>query len=148
MTQLPEHVVTLDDLIEWDRLQQELKRVKTAEMVLRTKIFKSYFPTPAEGTNSAPLANGYVIKGTYVISREVDPGALQALGEQLLAAAIRADSLIAYKPSLVKREYNTLTAEQKHLFDQCLVVKPGAPSLEIVLPAKARKAGDIVDTTA
>jgi hypothetical protein len=42
----------------------------------------------------------------------------------------------------VLKEYRTLPEEQHQLFDQCLIVKPGSPALEIVLPAKAKKAGE------
>lgn len=146
MTQLPEHDVTLADLVEWDALRQQLARVKAAEMVLRTKIFKGYFPAPVEGTNNAPLANGYVLKGKFTITREVDPGALQALKDELLKAAISADKLVTYKPSLAVAEYRKLTAEQQHLMDQCLIIKAGSPALEIVLPAKAKGAN--VETAA
>lgn len=142
MTSIPANTITPADLIEWDRLQEELKRIKTAEMLLRQKIFAAYFPTPKEGTNDAPLAAGWVLKGKYTINREVDPGALGALRPQLVEAGIKADDLVQYKPSLVLKEYRTLTAEQAQLFDQVLIVKPGSPALEIVLPAKAKKAGE------
>ena len=39
------------------------------------------------------------------------------------------------------KEYRELTAEQTQLFDQCLIVKPGSPALEIVLPKKRAAAG-------
>lgn len=144
MVQLPEHTVTQKDLEAWYQLQLELKRIKASEMLMRMKIFKHYFPAPAEGTNTAPLADGYVIKATYPITRDVDPGALQALKDTLLEQGVRADELVQYKPSLVVKEYRTLTAEQQHLFDQCLIIKPGSPGLEIVLPAKNKpKAGDV-----
>lgn len=142
MTSIPANTVTPADLIEWDRLQEELKRIKAAEMLLRQKIFAAYFPSPKEGTNDAPLAAGWVLKGKHTINREVDSGALEALKPALLEAGMRADSLIQYKLSLVLKEYRTLTAEQTQLFDQVLIVKPGSPALEIVLPAKAKKAGE------
>lgn len=142
MTNIPANTVSQADLEEWFRLQDQLKKIKAAEMLLRQKIFCAYFPSPVEGTNSAPLADGYVLKGKYTINREVDPGALGALKEQFVQAGISADALVQYKPSLVLKEYRTLTEEQRQLFDRVLIVKPGSPSLEIVLPAKAKKAGE------
>ena len=142
MTTLPEHTVTVQDLVEWEALAQQLKRVKAAEMLLRMKIFHGFFPNPVEGTNDVPLQNGYVLKGKYSITREVDNAAFQVLAETLRGAGIFTDKMVQYKPSLVKLEYNKLTAEQQHLFDQCLIIKPGSPALEIVLPAKVKKAGE------
>ena len=150
MTNVPANAVTQADLEEWFRLQDQLKKIKASEMLLRQKIFGSYFPSPVEGTNSVALADGWVLKGKHTISREVDPGALGALRTKdeviglspFEAAGINVDKLVQYKPSLVLKEYRTLTEEQRQLFDRALVVKPGSPALEIVLPAKAKKAGE------
>lgn len=142
MTSIPNNAVSQEDLAEWYRLQDELKRIKASEMLLRQKIFGAYFPSPQEGTNSAPLADGWVLKGKHTINREIDPGALGAMKEQFAEAGISADSLVQYKPSLVLKEYRTLTEEQRQLFDRALIVKPGSPALEIVLPAKAKKVGE------
>lgn len=139
MTTIPNNDVTEQDVAEWFRLQEELKRVKAAEMLLRLKIFKAYFPSPTEGTNTFPMAAGWVMKGKYVINRDIDPGALGAYKERFRENGINPDVLVRYKPELVLSEYRELTAEQQKFFDNALVVKPGTPSLEIVLPAKAKK---------
>lgn len=141
MTTIPENEVTAADLAEWYRIQEELKKVKAREMLLRQKIFKFYFPTPTEGTNNFDLPDGYVLKGKHTINRDIDPGAFQVLRKTFEEAGIHPDALVQYKPSLVKKEYNTLTEEQKQLFDQALIVKPGSPALEIVLPKKRAAAG-------
>lgn len=138
MAQIPENAVSQADLEEWYSLQAELKKVKAREMLLRTKIFGFYFPDPTEGTNSHKLPDGYMLKGKHTVSREVDAGAFQALREQMTAQGIHPDTLVQWKPSLKLKEYRELTAEQAHLFEQCLIIKPGSPALEIVLPAKAR----------
>lgn len=140
MTAIPADTVTQADLDEWYRLQDQLKKVKASEMLLRTKIFKHFFPEPVEGTNSFNLAEGWVAKGKYTINREVDPGSLGAYKQQFMEHQINPDVLVQYKPSLVLGEYRKLTAEQQKLFDVCLIIKPGSPALEIVLPAKAAKA--------
>jgi len=142
MTNIPANTVTQEDLSEWYRLQDELKRIKASEMLLRQKIFGAYFQSPVEGTNSAPLTDGWVLKGKYTINRDIDPGAFGAMKEQFIAAGIAYDAMVQYKPSLVLKEYRTLTEEQRQLFDRALIVKPGSPALEIVLPAKAKKAGE------
>lgn len=136
MVQLPENGCSDVDLWEWFRLQEQLKKVKAAEMLLRAKIFKHFFPMPTEGTNSHPLQEGYVLKGKHTINREVDPGAVTVMRPRFAAAGINSDTLIKWDPSLRLAEYRTLTQEQMHLFDQALIVKPGSPALEIVLPKR------------
>ncbi len=144
MTAIPPNVVTQEDLSQWFVMQEQLKKLKASEMLLRQKIFGFYFPAPKEGTNSVPLPDQYVLKGKYTVNREIDPGALQAMRERFALANVSADKLVQYKPSLVLSEYRTLTEEQRQLFDQALIIKPGSPALEIVLPAKAKKAGETV----
>jgi hypothetical protein len=138
MTLIPENTVTQADLAAWYEMQDKLKALKASEMLLRTKIFKHYFPVPKEGTNTAPLDNGWVIKGVYKISREPDPALLAAFAASLREQGINPDTLVKYKPELITKTYRELTEEQVKLFDRVLVVKPSAPSLEIVLPAKAK----------
>ena len=58
MTTIPANTESQEDLHDWYRLQDELKKIKASEMPLRQKIFGAYFPSPTEGTNSAPLAEG------------------------------------------------------------------------------------------
>lgn len=140
MAEIPTDVVTAADMAEWQRLNALLRVTKASEMLLRQKIFKNFFPDPKEGTNTAPLAEGWVIKGKHTVTREYDEGLLQAMGEQLYNAGIPVASLVKWKPSLVVAPYRELTDEQRALFDQVLLIKPGSPALEIVLPAKAAKA--------
>lgn len=141
MTLIPENQVTQADLAEWYKLQEELKKVKAREMLLRTKIFGYFFASPVEGTNSYDLPDGYVLKGKHTINREVDAGTLVALRDKFAESGISADALVQWKPSLKLKEYRELTAEQMHMFDQCLIIKPGSPALEIVLPKKRAAAG-------
>lgn len=138
MTQIPGNDVTLADLTAWYEMQEQLKKLKASEMLLRTKLFAAFFPTPKEGTNSFPLDKGWVLKGTYKIERKIDIALLTAYSPTLRLASINPNTLVKCEPSLITKAYRKLTAEQEKLFDQVLVVKPGAPSLEIVMPAKAK----------
>lgn len=153
MTNIPDNTVTQEDLEAWFVMKKKLSDLKAAEGLLRAKIFNHYFPDPVEGTNSVPLADDYVLKGVHSITRKLDIGVLQALSTSetdinheletpFEQHGINVDKLVEYKPSLVMKEYRTLTAEQAVFFDQCLDVKPGSPTLSIVLPKKAAKAGD------
>jgi hypothetical protein len=138
MTQIPPNAVTQEDLNSWDALQKQLGALKSAEMLLRMKIFKGLFLNPVEGTNSIPLGTeGWVIKAKYPINRKPDVALLTARAVELRAAGIPLDSVIRVVPELATGEYRKLTEEQRKLLDQVMEVKPGAPALEIVLPKRA-----------
>lgn len=146
MVAIPENTCTLNDLFEWYRIQDELKRLKAQESILRVKLFKHHFKNPKEGTNDLPLGpllvaagipdDGRVLKGGHVINRSVDEAALTVLLPTFAEKQIPVEKLIKRKPELVIGEYRKLTKEEQQLFDQALSVKPGTPSLEVVLPAK------------
>ena len=129
--------VTQDELNHWYKLQEELATKTQEEMDLRKKIFAAYFPTPKEGTNTAPLSEGYVIKGQYKLNRKVDEAALLVLANEMRTIGINAATLIKYKPELATTEYRKLTPEQLEVFNRALLITVGAPSLEIVLPKRA-----------
>lgn len=137
MVEIMQNLVSHEDLATWYKLSKELKALKVKESLLRKKIFHGAFPEPNEGTNSLVLTDGYCLKGKYTISRDIDIGSLGALKETLRENKINVDILVNYKPSLVLREYRKLNEEERNLFDQCLIVKPGSPALEIVLPKRS-----------
>jgi hypothetical protein len=139
MTAIPANTVTQDDLNQWDQMQKQLSALKSAEMLLRTKIFKGLFPSPVEGTNTIPLGTeGWVVKSQYKIGRTPDVALLTAKAPELRAAGIVLEDVIRTKPELVTGTYRKLTNEQRNLLDQVMEVKPGSPSLEIVLPKRAK----------
>lgn len=144
MVEVP--TVTAADLETWYRLQQELGKLKTQEALLRRRIFDAYFPTPAEGVNKVELndGTGAELKGTHKIQRDVDQGAYDAYrtdqkkeGSNLVQLPM-IDDLVKWKPEVVLSEYRKLTDEERMAFDQCLIIKPGSPSLEISIPKRAK----------
>lgn len=142
MTSISPNVVSMADLIKWDELQKQLAPLKAQEMLMRKKIFDGMFPSPKEGTNKVALNAGYVLVGKHVINRKLDEPVLTVMNEEFRAAGINTNALIERKPSLVLSAYRELTAEQQHFFDRALIVTPGSPALEIVLPAAAKKAAE------
>jgi hypothetical protein len=126
-------------LNEWYELQETLKVQKAHEMELRLKIFGEFFPEPEEGTNNFELPEKWVLKGKRTINRNVDIAAFTALRPALEEAGIRVAEIVEFKPALSISQYRKLTDEQVHLVDQFLIIKDGAPALEIVLPKKASK---------
>lgn len=128
--------VTEGEISAWYKLAAKLKEVKGLEIVARKRIFGFFFTDPKEGTNKHPLENNYVLVGKYGLNREVDKGAMTSLLPKMRELGVNTDSLFTVKYSLSKSVYNTLSKEQKHLVDQALLIKPGSPALEVVLPAK------------
>lgn len=120
------------DLAAWYDLAKQLKPLKEQESHLRKKCITAFFPNAkVEGVNTVPLPNDFKLKATTGLSREIDEAALGAVLEQLTEANIPVDALIKYKATLVKKEYNNLTAEERQLFDQALIIKPAMPKLEV-----------------
>lgn len=125
---------SLEMLNKWYILQQQLRELREQEADLRAKLFNNFFIDAQEGTNSHTLPDGYILKGKRVITRSIDKGALNASLEGLRAVKINVDEVVDWKPTLKMSAYRKLTPEQQKIFDQVLVVKDGAPSLEIVAP--------------
>lgn len=128
--------VTQEELNEWYTIQQQLGTLGAREKVLREKIFKDKFPSPKEGTNKAPLGEGWILNAVHVINRKVDIASLKAHAEDLAEAKVPTDLVFKYTPELVKSAYNQLSDEQKKAVDACLIIKPGMPQLEIKLPKR------------
>lgn len=135
MATIPDNPVTMTDLMSWYTMQDDLKKLKAMEMLLRKKIFKFYFPNPTEGTNNFALPDDYMLKGVHSIDRQIDEAALVANAEAYKERNIAVADLVRYKPDLVKSAYNKLTEEEKKFFDLALIIKEGSPALTITLPA-------------
>ena len=143
MALIPEVVVTMQELIEWDELQKQMKALKVKEMLLRQRIYKHFFQAPVEGTNKHALNGGYILNAKRVVDRKVDLGTLQALsaeGALFQQKGINANMLIDWEPKLKLKEYRALSDERRAIFEQALIIKDGSPQMEIVLPAAAARA--------
>jgi hypothetical protein len=144
MVTIPEDEVTLEHLMLWYKVKEDLAKLQLTEVTLRRRIFKHHFPTPIEGTNTFTLEDGYALKGQYKIDRKVDDAALTTLTPAMRAQEIPVDALIKRPPELAVKEYRKLQNDNSvegkkrlNLFDQCLIIKPSeTPALEIVLPKK------------
>lgn len=135
---------TVADIARLYTMQEELAALKTAEAMLRRRIFDHFFPNPVEGSkeNKYPLndGTGAILQADYKINRNVLEPELDTL-----RAAIREDAtlprlplnkLVKYKPELVKAEYNKLTDEERQVFDRALDIKPGMPEVKVVIPKR------------
>ena len=123
--------ITQEDLAEWFKLRANLKKIKAKEILMRKHIFNTLFPHPNEGVNEHELPDNYILKGTYKLDRKLDMGVFGSMTDVLREQQINPDKMVAVKHSLDLREYRKLTDVERELFDQCIVTKPGTPSLEI-----------------
>jgi len=142
MALIPEREVTVEHLKEWYAVKEELDKLKNKEIVLRQFIVAGLFPDPQEGVNTYPIndGTGAVAKATHVLNRTVQLEPLEELGKALETdnnlPKLDLNKLIKWKPEVALKEYRTLTDEERNLFDQILVIKPGMPGLEIMIPKK------------
>lgn len=139
MTEIPAKTCTIEEISEWYQVNEQLAALKNKEMLLRKHIFDAKFPDPVEGTNNAELPDGWLLKAKYGLNRNLDIDALNQMATSLREAGIVPEKLVKWKPELELKEYKTLSAEQRTMFDHCLLIKPGTPSLEIVMPKRAPK---------
>jgi hypothetical protein len=103
-------------------------------MKLRKALFGHFYPDPKEGTNTAALENGWKLKGVYKIDRKVLVEAIPATREAMEKIGVNIDTLIEWDPSLKISAYRALSDATKSIFDKVLLIKPGAPSLELAPP--------------
>lgn len=139
MSAIPAKTCTMQDVIEWYNASEQLTALKNKEMLLRKHVFDGMFSEPKEGVNSQPLPDNWVLKGKYTLNRTPDMDAFAQMAPALRDAGVILESLIEWKPSLKTSTYRDLSDEQRKMVDQCLVIKPGSPALEIVMPKRASK---------
>lgn len=122
-------------LAEWEDDKRKLSFYKEREKENRLVLFAGTFPNPIEGTQKFKLADGRTIKGQYKINRKIEEAALPvALAHMRELGVANTDALVSYKPTLAKREWNTLSIENKLAFSPAIVATPGTPTLDVELP--------------
>lgn len=125
---------TNEDIMEWLKLKSALATVKAKEGILRQKIIKTFFAAPKEGTNNFELGNGYKLKFTHKLQRDIDEALLTNLLPSFAEKGINVDDLIERKPSLKIKPWRELTEEQALVFNQVVTTKPAAGTMEFVKP--------------
>jgi hypothetical protein len=123
-------------LAEWIDDKQKLAFYKEREKQNRLLLFAGTFPNPKEGTQKHKLPDGRTIKAQYRINRKIDEAALPAtLAKMRELGVANADALVNFKPTLAKREWNTLSEDNKLQFSPAVIATPGTPTLDLE-PAK------------
>ena len=144
--------VTAEDLATWYQMQAELTALKASEAMLRSRIYKHFFPKAAageegtEGTNTVELEDGTgaVLKAQRKVDRKVLEPELDAYKAALKEEGcnlpkLPLNKLIKWKPELSVSEYRKLTAEEQKACDTFLNIKDGSPQVEIVIPKRAAR---------
>lgn len=122
-------------LLEWEDDKRKLSYYKEQEGTKRRMLFAGAFPNPVENTNKLKLSNGGTVKGQYKIGRKIDEAALPVTLQAMREAGVaNTDALIKYTPSLAKREWNTLSDENKLLFSPAIIATPGMPGFDYEPP--------------
>lgn len=138
-------VPTVADIATLYEMQEQLAALKSAEAMLRRRIFDHFFPNPTEGSkdNKYPLndGTGAVLQADHKVNRKVLEPELDVLKAKVRAEGsnlpkLPFNKLVKYTPELVKSEYNKLTAEERQLFDEALDIKPGMPEVKVVIPKR------------
>lgn len=127
----------MDLLSRWHEAQESLRQAKEAEADLRKQVVEEFFskvPQDAEGTFSLQIGGGYKLKSQYKLTRKVNQEALHEMKEQIEAVGVNLDEVIHWTPVLRMAAYNTLTLDQKQVFDEIIESKQSFPALKIEAP--------------
>jgi hypothetical protein len=124
-------------LLMWGELTELQKKIKSVEMEIRKKVANHFVPNPEEGTNTVDLGKGWKVKVKHKLSRTADEAMFATVFEELGDDYAKED-LFKFKPTLIQSKYNKLSDANKVIFDQCIVMKPGSPTIEIVPPKEEK----------
>lgn len=127
----------MDLLSKWHEAQEALKAAKETEADLRKAVIAEFFsevPQDAEGTFSLQIGGGYKIRSQYKLTRKINQEALHEMKEQIEASGVNLDEVIHWTPVLRMAAYNTLTLDQRQVFDEIIESKQSFPALKIEAP--------------
>lgn len=119
-------------LAKWQDVAKELKSLKVQEMDMRKKLSKHFFPNPKEGTNTCDLGNEWKAKTNHKVNRKCDEAVFEAVFSRLPRGS--KSSLIKFEPKLIVKAYKSLTDKERKIFDECLIISDGSPTLSVVPP--------------
>jgi hypothetical protein len=122
----------LEALARWEELSASIRHLQAEERALREALFAGTFPDPKEGTNSYTLPDGRIVKGVYKLNRNLIEPELDKVLKKL--GWKRADAPLRVHVSLELEKYRRLREPVRLVFDECLEIKPGLPTLSVVLP--------------
>jgi hypothetical protein len=119
---------------ELEAFKQRIEPLVAQERQLRDLVATTIWPKPKEGTNNYDLPHGYKLKFVNGIDRKVDEPTLPSVLEEMQKQMFNTEGLIRHKPEVNIKVYRELSEAGRLLFDQCLIIKPKAPDIELVAP--------------
>lgn len=121
-------------LHEWVKLDGKIKHLKKQELELREKLVKEFSSKDKiEGSETIELGNDYKLRVKKTLRYNLDSKHVKEALTKINDPDV-VERLVSWKPSLSVREYKQLNKDHKKSIDSVLEIKPGTPSLEIVVP--------------
>src|SRR5882762_8266123 len=122
---------------EWTTAKAQAAIYANLERTLRDQITATLFDEAVKtGTEYLPLANGYRLQcvktESYNIKAEVN--AVRAILEKLPTTV--ANMVVKWKPTLSKPTFDSLSDEERALFNDVMEIKPGAPQVKMISPTE------------
>jgi len=136
----PEQRAAVD---EWYRAKEEAEKAKKIverEVELRRALGAVLFGISLkEGVNRIPIRNGWNLKYTHKVKRNIDSAVLSTLTKPLAAAGVSVDEVTRIKIELDTTAYRHLTEEQRAILDQAITSTYSTPTIEIRCEPKEKK---------
>lgn len=122
----------LYDLVsQWHEASIKEAQAKEKVESLRLKIVDQYFLDCPEGTNTLDLGFGKKLVCDIKINRTVNEDELHAAATANPKIALLAANVICYKPNLSIGGWKALSPEERSLFGEIIVEKPGKAALKL-----------------
>lgn len=127
-------------LRKWYSTLEQLKTLKAQEKFLRDAIQEMFFAEAQVGRTRISLGDGYDLLCEKKTNTTVDKAALESLMVEIdkVGGAGTTHTIFRFKPELNAVEFKKLpeNSKIKELVQDCLVVKPAAPTISIVKSKK------------
>lgn len=119
-----------------DGVKARIEALEDVKKELRDKIVRLAFPKGLrEGANSCTLPDGRKLTITGVVNRTVDPAAIPAAKEKLIAAGGDPASVFMLKEVLNEPTYKRLPSNLMVALADAVTEKQGTPQLKVTEPA-------------
>ncbi len=118
----------MSKLLEWQKLQEQLKVLKDKELALRREICSEILGGRRGEISEKSVYEGIPVRVKMTVTRNVDEDVLNTLWTELSESEKMA---IKFKPSVVLAEYIKL--KEDSLLHEAVTVKPSeTPNLEVL----------------
>lgn len=136
----------LNMLVEYEKLQAELARIRAVEAEMRKEIvsaFSEHVEDNFSGTENVDIGGGYDLKITHALDYKLDNANDYEGVDKIIAEMdddprmeLIVDRLFKRKLELSVTEYKNLPAEWRVKVDRVLTIKPAAKSVKFHKRAK------------